>query len=63
MGRRGRRRKQLVDVLKKTRIYWKSNDHSVENCLWKRLWTCRDDDDDYDDDYDDYDDDDSGPSH
>ena len=43
--RQGRRRKQLLDDLKETGGYCKlkenSLDHSVENSLWKRPWTCR----------------------
>jgi len=36
MGRRRRRRKQLLDALKKTRRYWKiGRSHSVENWFWK----------------------------
>jgi hypothetical protein len=46
MGRRGRRRKELLDVFKETRGYCKLREGStrsycVENSLWKRLWTCR----------------------
>jgi hypothetical protein len=44
-GRRGRRRKQLLDDLKEKRGYWKLKeealDHTVENSFWKRLRTCR----------------------
>jgi hypothetical protein len=45
-GRRGRRRKQLLDDLKETRGYWKfkrgsSRSHCVENSSCNRLWTCR----------------------
>jgi hypothetical protein len=45
MGRRGRRRKQLSDDLKENeRILEIEREntisHSVENSLWKRLWTC-----------------------
>jgi hypothetical protein len=43
--RQERRRKQLLDDHKETRGYWKLKqealDHSVENSLWKRQWTCR----------------------
>jgi hypothetical protein len=43
--RRGRRRKQLLDDLKDKRTYWKLKeealDSTVENSLWKRLYTCR----------------------
>jgi hypothetical protein len=43
---KGRRRKQLLDDLKKTKCYWKLKEetiksHSVENSFWKKLWTCR----------------------
>jgi hypothetical protein len=44
-GRRGRRRKQLLDDLKEKRRYWELKeealDRTVENSLWKRLRTCR----------------------
>jgi hypothetical protein len=44
-GREGRRRKQLLGDLKETSGYWKlkgeAPDRSMENCLWKRLWSCR----------------------
>jgi hypothetical protein len=44
-GRRGKRRKQLLDDLKEKRGYWKlkgsTKSHSVENLLWKGLWNCR----------------------
>jgi hypothetical protein len=44
-GRRGRRRKQLLDDLKEKRRYCKLKeealDRTVENSLWKRLRTCR----------------------
>jgi hypothetical protein len=44
--KQGRRRKKLLDNLKETGRYWKlkkisSRSHSLENSLWKRLWTCR----------------------
>ena len=40
-GRRGIRRKQPVDDIKKARRYWKwNNEHSVDNSLWEWLWTC-----------------------
>jgi hypothetical protein len=38
-GRRGKRHKQLLYDLKKKRGSTRS--HSVENSLWKRIWTCR----------------------
>jgi hypothetical protein len=45
-GRRGRRRKQLLDDIKEKE--WiieierdSTGSHRVENSLWKRLWTCR----------------------
>jgi hypothetical protein len=46
MGRRRRRRKQLLGDLKEMRRYWKLKEEvldelSVENWSWKRLWTCR----------------------
>jgi hypothetical protein len=44
MGRRGRRRKQLLDDLKEKGRYWKLKeealDRTVENSLWKRLRIC-----------------------
>jgi len=45
MGKRGRRRKQLLDDLKETRRYWKLREStrspSAENVLWKWVWTSR----------------------
>jgi hypothetical protein len=46
MGRRGRRRKQLLGDFEEMRKYWKfrsesTKSHSVENSLWNRLWTRR----------------------
>jgi len=44
---RRRKRRRLLDDLKKTREYCtlkeedQSRSHSVQNSLWKRLWTCR----------------------
>jgi hypothetical protein len=43
-GRRGRKRKQLLDDLKERRGYCKLKQEaldelSVENWRWKRLWT------------------------
>ena len=38
MGRQGRRRKQLLDDVSKTRDI---RSHAVENSLWRKLWTCR----------------------
>jgi len=44
MERRGRRRKQLLNTLKKTKEYWKLKaemlDCAVDNSFWKGLWTC-----------------------
>ena len=44
-GRRGKRRKELLDELKGDIRYWKqrgsTRSHSLENSFWKRLWTCR----------------------
>jgi ABC-type tungstate transport system permease subunit len=41
---RGRRRKQLLDDLENERVLeierGSSRTHSMENSLWKRLWTC-----------------------
>jgi hypothetical protein len=43
-GRRARRGKQLPDEVKKEMILeterGSTRSHSVENSLWKRLWTC-----------------------
>jgi hypothetical protein len=43
-GIRVRKRKKLLDDLKEKRGYWKlkegrTSSQSVENSLWKRLWT------------------------
>ena len=44
-GRRGRRRRKLLDDLKERRGYShlkeEAGSHYVESSLWKRLWTCR----------------------
>jgi hypothetical protein len=43
-GRRGRRRKQLLDDLKENYMEIEresTRSQSVENALWKRLWTCQ----------------------
>ena len=44
-GRRGRRRRKLLDDLKERKGYsfegGSSRSHYVESSLWKRLWTCR----------------------
>jgi hypothetical protein len=44
-GRQGRRRRKLLDDLKKKRGYShlkeEALDHYVVSWLWKRLWTCR----------------------
>jgi hypothetical protein len=44
-GRQGRRREELLDDLKEKTSYWKqrggTRSQSMENSLWKRLWTCR----------------------
>ena len=44
-GRRGRRRKQLLDDLKEKKILeierGSTRSHPVENSLWKMLRTCR----------------------
>jgi hypothetical protein len=34
-GRRGRRRKQLLDDLKKKRGYWKLKDEALDRTVWK----------------------------
>jgi hypothetical protein len=43
-GIQGRKRKKLLENLKEKRGYWKlkegrTRSQSVENSLWKRLWT------------------------
>ena len=44
-GRRGRRRRKLLNDLKKRRGYSylkdEALDGTMESSLWKRLWTCR----------------------
>ena len=35
MGRRGRRRKQLLDDVKETRIYWKLTEEKLARTLWR----------------------------
>jgi len=35
MGRRGRRRKHLLDDLKKGKIYWKLKEEVVDRLVWK----------------------------
>jgi hypothetical protein len=35
MGRRGRRRAQLLDNLKKTRGYWKLKEEALDRKLWR----------------------------
>ena len=34
-GRRGRRRKQLLDVRKETRGYWRWKDEALDHILWR----------------------------
>jgi hypothetical protein len=34
-GRRGRRRKQLLDDLREKRIYWKLKEEALDRTLWK----------------------------
>jgi hypothetical protein len=48
-GRRGRRRRELLDDLKERRGYSNLKEEAldrnyVESWLWKRLWTCRETD-------------------
>jgi hypothetical protein len=33
-GRRGGRRKQILDVLKKTRVYWKLKEEELDHTFW-----------------------------
>jgi hypothetical protein len=41
-GRRGRRRKQLLDDLKERRRYWKVKEEALDRTIWRTwLWTCR----------------------
>jgi hypothetical protein len=35
MGRRGRRRKQLLDGFKKKRMYWKLKDEALDRTIWR----------------------------
>jgi hypothetical protein len=35
MGRRGRRRKQLLDDLKEDRRYWKLKEETLDRTLWR----------------------------
>ena len=35
MGRRGRRRKQLLDDFKEKREYWKLKEEALHRTLWK----------------------------
>jgi hypothetical protein len=46
MGRRGRKRKQLLGDVEKRRGYWKLNERTLNRnlSLWKRLWACRETD-------------------
>jgi hypothetical protein len=47
IGRRGRRRRKLLDDLKErilTSEGGSSRSHYVESSHWKRLWTCRETD-------------------
>jgi hypothetical protein len=34
-GRRGRRRKQLLDYVKEKRRYWKLNEEALDRALWR----------------------------
>jgi hypothetical protein len=34
-GRRGRRRKQLLDDLKEKKIYWKLKEKALDRTLWR----------------------------
>ena len=36
-GRRGRRRKQLLDDLKEKRGYWKWKEEALDRTLWRSL--------------------------
>jgi hypothetical protein len=37
-GRRGRRRKQLLDDLKKKRGYWKLKDEALDRTMWRTVF-------------------------
>jgi hypothetical protein len=39
-GRRGRRRRKLLDDLKKRRGYSYLKEEALDRTMWKRLWTC-----------------------
>ena len=46
-GRRGKRRKQLLDDLKEKTEYWKLKDEALDRTLWRTgfgggyVWSCR----------------------
>jgi hypothetical protein len=40
-GRRGRRRRKLLDDLKEGRGYSHLKEEALESSLWRRIWTCR----------------------
>ena len=40
-GRRGKRRKQLLDDIKERSGYWKLKEETLDRTLCKRLGTCR----------------------
>jgi hypothetical protein len=40
-GRRGKRRKQLLDDIKERSGYWKLKEETLDRTLCKRLRTCR----------------------
>jgi len=45
-GRRGRRRKQLLDDFMENSVYWKLKEEALDRSvwrthIWRRLWTCR----------------------
>jgi len=39
-GRRGRRRKKLLDDLKDRRGYSHLKEEALDGTIWRRLWTC-----------------------
>jgi hypothetical protein len=43
-GRRGRRRRKLLDDLKERRGYSYLKEETLDRTMWKRLWTCRETD-------------------
>ena len=40
-GRRGRRRKKLLDDPQEKRGHWMLKEEALDHTLWKRQWACR----------------------